>query len=186
MSSVKQTIIDNPAQLKPEATRPRGVIPRKSYSLSVYTTGLFYVMNITFKLALFADRKAIVIGRGGGLKRKGSEKALLFLLESLVNIDRMEIRQNRLPPLYKAGVRYVREKRGDEDWQDTITLYRRGVGDCEDLGCTRVAELRNNGKRASPYIRWRLDPETGIYIYHVLVLRGSGRLEDPSRILGMK
>lgn len=142
------------------------------------------MMNITFKLALFADR-AVRIGQGSGLTRKGSEKALLWLLESLVNIDRMEIRNNRLPPLYRAGVRYVREPRGSENWQDASTLVRAGEGDCEDLACYRTAELRNNGKKADPYIRWRRDSATGMYIYHVLVKRPGG-LEDPSLKLGMR
>jgi hypothetical protein len=143
-------------------------------------------MNISFKLALFANHKARLGGRAvPGLDRKRSEKALLFLLESLVNIDRMEIRNNRLPPLYAAGVRYVREGRGHENWQDVVTLYAAGIGDCEDLACARVAELRENGKKATPYIRWRQDATTGMYIYHVMVLRPGG-LEDPSRKLGMR
>ena len=142
-------------------------------------------MNINFKLALFVNR-AVRIGEFGGLKRKRSEKALLFLLESLVNIDRMEIRDNRLRPLYKAGVRYVREPRGQENWQDIVTLYQQRTGDCEDLACARTAGLRENGKWADPFLRWRLDENTGMYIYHVLVKRASGKIEDPSRILGMR
>lgn len=142
-------------------------------------------MNITFKLALFRNHPASV-GGNLGLSRKGSEKALLWLLESLVNINRDELRQNRMPPLYAAGVRYKREKPGQENWQDCVTVYKTGEGDCEDLASWRIAELRNNGKRATPYIRWRQDPATGTFIYHVLVLRADGSLEDPSRKLGMK
>jgi hypothetical protein len=142
-------------------------------------------MKITFDLALFSDREVRIGRTGMGLPRKGSEKALLLLLEALVNINRIELRKNRLPPLYKAGIRYVREGRGNENWKDCVTLYRDGEGDCEDLGCYRTAELRNNGKKATPYIRWRLDPKSGTYIYHVMVLRPDG-LEDPSRVLGMR
>ncbi len=138
-------------------------------------------MEITFDLSLFAPRRA----RIGGLPRQDSEKALLFLLESLVNIDRMILRRNKLPPLYRAGVRYVREQ-GTEIWQDCLKTFKRGIGDCEDLACWRVAELRNNGKVATPYIRYRPDPSTGTLIYHVMVMRGNGQLEDPSKKLGMK
>lgn len=144
--------------------------------------GDFYVyMEITFDLSLFAGSRV----RIGGLPRKESEKSLLFLLESLVNINRMLLRRNKnIPPLYKAGVRYVREQ-GTEIWQDCLKILKRGIGDCEDLACWRVAELRNNGKVATPYIRYTIDPTTKTYVYHVMVLRGDGSLEDPSKRLGM-
>lgn len=147
-------------------------------------------MNINLKIALFADHPtAPKIDFAGkripmGLPRKQSERALLLLLEAMVNIARMELRMNRLPPLYRAGVRYVREE-NTEDWKDPVNVFKDKEGDCEDLSIWRVAELRNNHKKASPYIRYRVDPITDTYIYHVLTQRASGRLEDPSLILGM-
>lgn len=148
-------------------------------------------MKITLCLALFKDKGARV-GQGGsvfGLNRHQSEKALLWILESMVTIARDELRNSRLkgrklPPLYRAGVRYLRED-GTENWKDPVTVFQDGFGDCEDLAIWRVAELRNNHKAAKPYIRYRTDPKTGMYIYHVMVMRADGRLEDPSRILGM-
>ena len=140
-------------------------------------------MEIIFDLALFSKHPETKIGnRLTGLPRKESEKVLLFALEALVNIDRIEIRKKRLPPLYKAGVRYVREE-DTEVWQDAITILRNREGDCEDLACYRIAELRNNGKKVQPYIRYKVGKDG--YIYHVMVLRANGTLEDPSRILGM-
>ena len=140
-------------------------------------------MRISFDLALFGRSSVPRIGVRA-LERKESEKALLWLLETLVNIDRIEQRKFKLKPLYSSGVRYVRERPGREVWQDSLKLRRNFEGDCEDLACDRTAELRNQGKKASPYISWRRDPVTGMYIYHVMVLRPSG-VEDPSRRLGM-
>ncbi len=143
-------------------------------------------MNIQLKLSLFSDHPTRVGNADTiGLPRKQSEKALLSLLESMVLIARMELRANRLPPLYKAGVRYRREE-GTEIWKDPISVYKDGYGDCEDLSIWRTAELQENGKRASPTIRYRIDPITKTYIYHVLVLRANGKLEDPSLKLGMR
>ena len=140
-------------------------------------------MKILFDVSLFS-RQAVRVGQIEGLGRKNSEWALLILLGALVKINRRVIRKAKLPPLYKAGVRYVREQ-GTENWQDALKTYRRGIGDCEDLACWRVAELLNNGKDARPFIRWRLDPATKTYIYHVMVMRANGQIEDPSRVLGM-
>lgn len=140
-------------------------------------------MKITLDVAFFNDRPAR-IGEPG-LGRFKSEKGLLWLLEALVNINRAELRDNDFPPLYRAGIRYLREPKGREIWKDVAKTFQSGHGDCEDLACWRVAELRNNGKRAQPYIRYRIAPG-GMLVYHVMVLRANGKLEDPSKVLGMK
>lgn len=144
-------------------------------------------MQITLDLSIFNDRTPGLIRVGRqvrGVDRKVSQKILLWFLEALVQANRIELRKVRLPPLYRAGVRYVREQ-GTENWQDCIKVFNRGYGDCEDLACWRVAELRNQGKKAQPYIRWRVNPENGMLIYHVMVMRPNG-IEDPSKRLGMK
>ena len=96
-------------------------------------------------------------------------------------------------PLYQSGVYYLAEsmvsgdvRLGDipriEDWQDIPTLYRVGNGDCEDLTCARVAELRKQGKWAEPWLKYT---QLGNgRVYHALVKLKKG-FEDPSRILGM-
>lgn len=149
-------------------------------------------MRIQLAIALFADRppsttKIDFVGRKirPGLSRKESEKALLWLLEAMVNVARAELRTNKLPPLYRAGVVYQREE-GTEIWKDPIHVYQDGNGDCEDLSIWRCAELRNNHKKCQPFIRFRIDPVDKMYIYHVMVMRNGGVLEDPSRVLGMK
>jgi hypothetical protein len=86
----------------------------------------------------------------------------------------------RLPPIYTAGVRYVRRDPG-ERWQTPTETMRRGGGDCEDLSIWRAAELRLNGE-AARVIVYRSAPG----VLHAVVRRADGRIEDPSRRLGMR
>jgi hypothetical protein len=127
-----------------------------------------------------------------------SQRGLLWLLESLCKINQDHLRQKPYPPLYEAGVRYVREE-GTEEWLDIPHVISAGGGDCEDLACWRIAEIRESGGRAAPYVRYRFLEEH--FHYHVLV-QHYGRVvrqvggraveklvpthkEDPSRRLGM-
>ena len=94
--------------------------------------------------------------------------------------------------LYDSGIRYVEEPPGRDDWQDIAETLERQEGDCEDLACWRVAELRVRlGERAATHVvtvQDLPDPRTGdvVTTYHIAVRRADGRLEDPSRLLGMK
>lgn len=125
-------------------------------------------------------------------ERKRSQKALLWFLEALCrtnqDIIRMQkARGNPIPELYSSGIKYLREN-GTENWQDIYRNLELMTGDCEDLACHRVAELRENYKRrAQPFVTFRRSPD-GKYHYHcVLIVEGPDgwRLEDPSRKLGM-
>jgi hypothetical protein len=127
-----------------------------------------------------------------------SEKGLLWLLEALCKINEGHLEQFPYPPLYESGIRYQREN-GTEEWLDIPTIIEAGWGDCEDLACWRVAELRRQGKTVGPYIRFR--EIGGVYHFHALVMhyrpvmkREGGKLvrhfeeagtEDPSQKLGM-
>src|SRR5262249_45709634 len=71
------------------------------------------------------------------------------------------------PPLYESGVRYQREV-GTENWTDVARTLELGYGDCEDLACWRVAELRLQGHTVGPYIRFRR--VNGVYHFHALVM----------------
>lgn len=109
--------------------------------------------------------------------------ALRALLRALVETNMDQLRRHpRMPQLYGSGVRYQRE--GRERFSDAAATLRRGYGDCEDLAAWRVAELRNAGEDARPAFRLRTFVG-GPPLYHVLVARGDGRIEDPSRRLGM-
>jgi hypothetical protein len=143
---------------------------------------------IVFKVKLFRD----------DADRPRSQQALLWMLEALCKINEGHLAERPYPPLYQSGVRYQREN-GTEEWLDIPSIIEAGWGDCEDLACWRVAELRRQGHRAGPYVRFRqID---GVFHYHALVMRyrpvmqrsEAGLIErlvpvakeDPSRRLGM-
>jgi len=116
--------------------------------------------------------------------RDGRDLYALALALCALNLAWM--RSHSAPPLYRAGVRYRRERRGTngrrkEEWLTAPVLLQRGHGDCEDLACYRVAELQAAGDtQAKP--RLTRHGRT----WHVTVLRGDGRIEDPSKRLGMR
>jgi hypothetical protein len=113
-------------------------------------------------------------------------RALERLLEALCDVNaEWLIEHPEAPWLYRSGVRYESEPPGRDDWQDIPeTLVRLG-GDCEDLACWRIAELRVRvGEPVRPIVKRTLyGPRT---VYHVAVVRADGSLEDPSRLLGMR
>jgi hypothetical protein len=60
------------------------------------------------------------------------------------------------------------------------------VSNCEDLACWRAAELNvRHGVAAAPTFVWRKRPN-GAYLYHIQTIHPDGRVEDPSRALGMR
>jgi hypothetical protein len=117
-----------------------------------------------------------------------SHADLLDLLWTLVRIDeRYLLEHPETPLLYESGIRYEEEPLGEEDWVDIPSmLLRRRYLDCEDVACWRVAELRvRYGIAAEPYFTSKVKPDGG-YLYHILVRYPDGRVEDPSRMLGMR
>jgi len=108
------------------------------------------------------------------------------LLEALVLVNRLYLRTHHVPPLYRSGVRYKQEPDDGtpEEFAAIPEVLRRGWGDCDDLAPWRVAELQEAGERARIRITWRRRPN-GRRLYHVVVRRADGRVEDPSRLLGM-
>lgn len=116
--------------------------------------------------------------------RKYSQKAVLYLLEALTNINREWLREHpSTPGIYESGVRYIRETE-TEDWRDIPTIIKDGGGDCEDLACYLCAELRERKKvKCRPFIKWRR--YQNFYLYHVLVQLPNGQMADPSAKLGM-
>lgn len=112
-------------------------------------------------------------------------EVLASLLEALVAVNVAWLREHpEAPALYESGVRYEEEPPGRDDWQDIPETIALRSGDCEDLGCWRIAELRTRGcEYAVPYVRRSVEGRRTVY--HVAVRRADGRLEDPSRVLGM-
>lgn len=105
---------------------------------------------------------------------------LEYLLEGLVQLNLSQLRRGLAPPLYKSGVRYKREPRGREKWQTAKTTFKKKDGDCEDLAAYRAADLRLGGVQARAVV---IDVAPGLK--HCVVKLPDGRLEDPSKRLGM-
>lgn len=145
----------------------------------------------------------------GCSRREGEnlpELAIGHLLEALAAWNADYIRQRArigrpVPALYdlfRAGrIRYERERVwtvlhngqyrsvGREDWLDCEEAIKRGVADCEDLACWRAGELRAAGEAAKVLFSIRERPHSG-RLFHIIVERGNGAVEDPSRALGMR
>ena len=78
-------------------------------------------------------------------------------LWALVKVDLWCLRAARLAgqpirPIYQS-VCYQRERAGQEVWRSSKALSLRGIGDCEDLACARVAERLSVGDYCRPAIR---------------------------------
>jgi hypothetical protein len=84
----------------------------------------------------------------------------------------------KVPRLYQAGVKWKRQP--PERFSLFPTVLARGNGDCDQLAAWRAAELQLKGIKAKAIPRW-VRPK----LMHVVVQLPSGRLEDPSRLLGM-
>lgn len=148
------------------------------------------MMHPVFEVSLFN------VGRDGKVstaERRRSQKALLWMLEALVNINVDELlfckaQKGKFPPdLYHSGIRYLRED-GTENWQDIFRNFELKSGDCEDLAAHRIAELRTMyGRQAKPFVTYRIGPDGGFHYHAILSVKGPDgwRLEDPSRKLGM-
>jgi len=111
-----------------------------------------------------------------------SRALLSALLRGLVAANLVILRRNPgMPPLYESGVRYVPEPRGQEKWLTYDKVLRAGKGDCEDLAAARSSQLIRQGIMA-----WPVVIRTGRKRFHAVVRWPDGKIEDPSKILGMK
>lgn len=120
--------------------------------------------------------------------RPYDEVAMGRLLDAYVELNRSYIRKvgkANVPWLYSAGIRYERDPPGEELWQTIPVILQSGGGDCEDLAAYRCSELIERcGEPAKILARGRKLPN-GHLLYHILVRRASGEIEDPSLVLGM-
>ena len=113
-----------------------------------------------------------------------SPRAALIALETLATRALDELEHAQLPALYSSGVRYARERPGENYWATPLEVLRRRRGDCEDLSAWRIAELRHTGADPNATFVIRDGGKPGLW--HIAVRRGDGRIEDPSAVLGMK
>lgn len=123
----------------------------------------------------------------GVLDRDLSHRALQTLLVALVAIDCDWLKAHpETPDIYDGHVRYEEEPIGQEDWQDIPTCLRLGVADCEDLSCWLSAQyMIRLGLDVWPTFTYKLR-SNGSYLYHITDRLPDGRIEDPSRRLGMR
>lgn len=103
--------------------------------------------------------------------------ALEKLLTGLVNLNVAIMARYALPGLYASGVRY---KADGDVWRNALAVLENGEADCKSLASYRAAELIASGRPARVIVH-RSGPRT----LHARVLT-EGRIEDPSRRLGMK
>lgn len=120
----------------------------------------------------------------GPYDRHLSDRVMMHLLNALVAMNEDYLVENpKAPLLYESGVYYRRKiPKGqvDDDWNDASVCLTLGYGDCEDLACWRVAELRIRFgvSDAMPHII-RRDYDDGGWLYHIQVT-ARGEIEDPS------
>jgi hypothetical protein len=113
------------------------------------------------------------------------ERDLRVALAAFAALASADLAANPGPSLYASGVRYAREARTvsggrREEWLVPSLVRARGRGDCEDLATWRAAELRRQGERGARAIA----VPSGVG-FHIVVRRADGRIEDPSKRLGM-
>lgn len=111
-------------------------------------------------------------------------EVLRVMLESLIAVNRVYLRSHSVPSLYRSGVVYGRTA----TWDSIPALYHRGSGDCKSLSAARIAELREQGKKAAPVFRF-VTRSNGHRDFHILVQKGLNDgpelWEDPSKVCGM-
>jgi transglutaminase-like putative cysteine protease len=107
-------------------------------------------------------------------------REILAALEEHVRRAVRDLDASRLPPIYKAGIKYS-ARDPEERWQLPSETFARRRGDCEDLAVWRAAELRVRGEHARVVVR-----RTGPHVLHAVVMRADGTIEDPSKRLGMR
>lgn len=138
--------------------------------------------------------RIVLVAFSSEADRARGERAALRLLQALVdiNVDYL-LAHPTTPLLYKSGVTYQEQAYdvGQEDWHEIPAALLANKTDCKVLAAWRCAELRVRGIAAQPHLLRQSSPirtSLGVpdYGYHVVVRWPDGRIEDPSKILGMK
>ena len=121
----------------------------------------------------------------GGMSAEAAARVIGGLLSGVVraNVDYLR-RHPWTPHPYRAGLRYQREPRGQEHWKGISQILRDRHGDCEDLSAYLAAWYIARGQKAQIHLTWKRTRRGG-RLFHVQVRGPSGRIEDPSRVLGM-
>lgn len=122
-------------------------------------------------------------------------ESLVAALEGLTRLNQRILRAHpEIPDVYAAGIRWTPERR-TEQWRSiadvlgfdpgiagTVPVVPSGITDCEDIASWRTAYLREReGERGA---RTDVVPG-GAGMWHAVVRRADGTIEDPSARLGM-
>lgn len=123
----------------------------------------------------------------GPRDRNLSHDTLRVLLETLTRIDMLYLAKHpQTPDIMDAGILYMEEPPGQEDWQDVATSIAMGLADCEDLSAWLSALLRLQGQsKAFSDFSHHVMPN-GAYLYHIFTRDQLGRVLDPSKWTGMR
>jgi hypothetical protein len=118
----------------------------------------------------------------------GGESDINVALAATVLINLHQMRMRRIPRLYESGIRYRQERclvlgvpETCERFLTAEQALRERWADCDDLSSYRTAELIHTGEDKRAQARVYRSPGG----YHAIVVRGDGRIEDPSARLGM-
>ncbi len=129
------------------------------------------------------------------------------VLRALTTVNQLYIQSHHVPLLYESGVKYREEPSGKlcfkqaqrshvgkdfaigltgpvEDFAAIPVVIGRMWGDCDDLAPWRCAELREQGEKAKIKVQWKRT-RSGSKLFHIVVRRANGTIEDPSKRLGM-
>jgi hypothetical protein len=124
-----------------------------------------------------------------GLTAENVSKPVLdAAVEAATAVTQAEYEQGNVPPMQaqieQHGVRWAPEANppGQESFDPPSVYLKRGTADCDDLAPAWAAELRFSG----------VDPDAKAEVYqsgpkrfHVVVRRGDGTVDDPSKWAGM-
>jgi hypothetical protein len=106
-------------------------------------------------------------------------------LEAVTRLDEHMVRGGEVPPFTNAvpGVKWQPENFGDEHFDHAGTVLGRGWGDCDDLAPWHAGSLRASGEDPGAFARV---VQSGPNMYHAIVQRSDGSIDDPSVAAGMK
>jgi hypothetical protein len=115
-----------------------------------------------------------------------SEHVLDAALEAVTTLNESMIKSGDAPTFDQAlrnGVKWKPEPPGAEHFDHAGIVHERGWGDCDDLAPHHAATLRVKG--IDPGAR-AIVVRSGPSMWHAVVQRSDGKIEDPSEAAGMR
>jgi hypothetical protein len=106
-------------------------------------------------------------------------------LEATTRLNESMLAANEIPTFetqLKRGLKWKPEPWGEEHFDHGAELARRGWGDCDDLAPLLASSLRHSGEDpgATAIVK-----RTGPKMWHAVVKRSDGTIDDPSKRAGM-